>query len=40
MELFKLVVVQHLLRSRSRPWTQGQIGCDLLLLLLLNLELM
>ena len=39
MELLKLVILmQHLLRTRSRPWTQGQIGDLLLLLLLLNLQ--
>ena len=38
MDLLKLVLMQHLLRARSRPWTQGQIG-DLLLLLLLLLNL-
>lgn len=34
MKLLKLVVVQHLLRARSCPWTQIQIGCVLLLLML------
>ena len=38
VKLLKLIVVQHLLRSGSRPWTQGQIGNLLLLLLLLNLK--